>query len=943
MDINSPIDEIPDDKLKIIFFGSGKDITFVDRTGGKKTMQYKGIVNYLIESYEAGKGKKNLQSFCKETTCPDCSGTRLDKNIKAFKLHGKSLADILQINFTELNDLCKKIKTDASVKETAYLNKIIKETDYFNFLSCGHLSLYRASNSLSGGELQRVRICALLNSDVNGICYLLDEPSSGLHYSDIEKMAVLFNRIKAQGNTVIMVEHNKKMLQYCDYIVDIGPSGGKKGGEIMFSDILENVYKYDSLTANELSKKTNNAVQDLNLKRLKHESYLEFKNISFNNLKNISAKIPRNAFTVVCGVSGSGKSTFVRRAVYDTIASSPEKYGFEKIEYLAQASIHATNLSTVATILDLSTYIAQIFATASNLPKDFFMPNNSKGKCPCCRGKGYLYSEEDEPIGVCELCKGLGFSNEVLSVNIDGLNVYDYFNTNIDDLVSCVKNKKLKTFLEAGKFLGIGYLALSRNSKTLSKGELQRISLMKIIAKDVKNRLIILDEPSNGLHFKDSINLLYALRQIISNDNTVIAVEHNPEIIRNADYIIEFGGTGATGGHILFEGEPEFIKNTPTASMLEDCFVQKTSKKSEHKNSNIIISGQNEILQYAPYNIYFEQKNADYILNAAKKSINDFLSVAIPNNIMFSKLDKNITNSNTPIIITIDFLEKIKYPISIADALGISELLKKSAKTDNSNLIGQYIFDSNSTTGKCSLCGGTGKTMSVDENYFILNDNLTPECKKFLRNSTNYLLAVKDLKKTKTDITKSIDKMSSLEHKILFWGNEKKYSLNDEQNFHWRGIIPNFIDFHKYYSDKSAAEIFATRKEITCPYCKGKMLESEYQNLTSLGLYYFQWMSMPIETVLDRIECKNDYYSTQLYYRLEIAKKLRLGKYHLSDLLINIDCRNSEKVKFASLFLNRIYGIGLLIKNLDVLEKSDVNLINSFVKSMSNINTIWIA
>lgn len=940
IDINLPVDDIPEDKLNCILYGIDEEISFVDRIGGRKKLKYNGIANYLLESYKSGKGGSVLAGLISKEECPKCKGTRIDNQVSSFTFENKTIEDVLMFSLDELRDWGKGMRDKVTADARKYIDRLIRETDNFNKLSCGHLLLSRSSTTLSGGELQRIRVCALLNSNIKGICYLLDEPSSGLHYSDIEKLGELLRSICLLGNTVIMVEHNKKILQYCDHIVDMGPHGGRKGGTILFSDKIEQIGKYDTDTAKVILQSDELFYNDEEINEM--NEFLEFKNLSYNNLKNISVRFPKNAFTTVCGVSGSGKSTFVHWAVYDVLEKNPKQYGFDGIKYFSQNSRTGNSLSNVSTILKISSYIAGKYEKKSRKKSSCFMPGSSEGKCTCCAGKGYIYSEMNEPIGVCEQCGGVGFDDKTLTTQIDGLNIYDMYHISMEELKGIITDKKLKEIIDAGCQLGIGYLTLSRNSKTLSKGELQRVSLIHALIGEEKNQLIILDEPSKGLHSADSGKLICALKKIVSNGNTLLAVEHNPDLIRHSDYMIEFGGTGVNGGYLLFQGRPNEVENTPTALMLKD---HKTEARPQNGriSEDIIIRNSKKSIRYKPFRVYYELDNADILLETAKQSRDDFFAVAIPNNIMFSKKGDGMIQSDMPIVQTIDFNKKIDYKRSISETVGISELLKKVVSISDRTGIMKYVFNPESQTGKCITCGGTGKVPSIPIEYFVEKGEVSAACKKFLRNSTEFIPISKLLKKDNININQPLNMMSDEEQKILFWGYDKVYEIEGKPQY-WKGIVYNFIKHHKYYPKKTLETIYNFKDMITCPICKGNMLKSKYTLCNCCGISYKDWMTSSINEIIESFDDlkQNTVESNKLIYSLKLLKNFNLGNYKISDELISLDAISAEKVKLIALFLNKVYKMGIIINNYGLLDKKDKEFVEELAETWADTNTIWI-
>ncbi len=941
IDLCIPIEQLSPESEKALLYGLDSEITFMDRTGGRKCLSFDGIVPYLEAAYRGNKGGNAIAELFAEYVCCDCGGSRFDQSIRNFVFCGKTINSLMEMTLNELGVWCNEIRAKAPEKAFKYIDRIIKETNNFELLSCGHLVLSRYSNTLSGGELQRIRICALLNSDIHGLCYLLDEPSSGLHYSDIENLAILLKKICDIGNTVIMVEHNKKLLSYCDCIIDMGPSGGECGGNILFTAPISKLCNYDTDTTRiMLDKKV--SVLDKEVLDVKENEFLEFNNLTYNNLKNVSIKFPKRAFTVVCGVSGSGKSTFVKNAVFAAVDADPLAFGFEGVDYLGQSARVANIQSTVSSLIKIGDDIAKLFekASKSKIKKNSFLLGSKDGKCLCCGGKGRIYSDSDELIGVCDQCGGYGFTNHVLSIRVDGLNIYDFYNTNIEELGKNVNDLKIKKIAELSSELGVGYLNFARQSKTLSKGELQRVSLIQVLMGKGKNRLLILDEPSKGLHASDAINLVHALRDITKTGNTVLAVEHSPEMIKNADYIIEFGGTGSTGGHVLFQGRPEDISDTPTAKMLTGFNV---SGMEHHCNGDkdIIIEDMGNILRYKPYCLHYDQKHKEALIRAVKKSKDDFLSAAIPNNPMFSRLNRNIIESDTPIMRLIDFSEKAKYNISVSEALGIRHLLCEAVVSECSDNIARYIFDPSSSTGKCLTCRGTGKTMEVNKCFFMQDGELNASCKKFLKNSTDYVKFAKLMKKDGIDIVKNVRLMSEIEEKVLFWGADFFYDI-DGKSKRWEGIIPYFIQYHNYYPGRDADAAFKMRSETECPICRGARVKTKYVNYKCCGMTYKEWMSLPIGKIMEKIEYVENSDLKIVSERLTKLCSMGLSSLFLSDELISMDEISAAKIKIASLYYNRIYTMGVVINNIEVLDKTDIETIEKIIVDLTETNTVWI-
>lgn len=942
IDIKTPIENLSEVQKNVIFYGYDDKITFVDRVGGKKELVFKGISNYLVEAYSSGKGQKVLSGLIEEKICPSCNGSRMDWRLNAIKVRNKSFSDLLLLSLDELNKWFCSIDNMIDHERT-YVERIKSKLDNYAKVSCGHLSMNRSSNSLSGGELQRIRLCSLLNSKVSGICYLLDEPSSGLHYQDIDKLGNLLRELCDSGNTLIMVEHNLRLLEYCDYIIDMGPKGGKDGGNILFQTEIDKISDYSTSTALCLSNKKNEMKVVLpNLPKV--DDMIAFKNLNVNNLKNLSIDIPRKRFSTICGISGSGKSTLVKHVIYKQVSKSPELYGFKSVNYIGQDKTRTSNISTVGSLLKLNEYISKNFEKSGSLSRNNFMPGKTEGKCVHCKGKGILVSENEEMIGICEKCNGMGYSKETLSVLWCGLNIYQIFNMAFNELAEKIADTKIKKVTELAELLGIGYLTLKRSSNSLSKGEFQRVSLINALANNEKESLIILDEPSKGMHFSDTNKLLAAIRKVVENNNTVIAVEHNPNMIRNSDYVIELGGTGVTGGYLLYSGIPSDLKDTPTAEMIHEKESDLVRCKENLDSDDIVFEINAKELRFKPRNLYVVTENIAELIETAKKTREDYLSVAIPNNIFFSKSKQNMLDGNLPLITTIDFNENCSVVTTVGMILGFNTLLSEIVGNVVESDVLQYVFDSESPTGKCKKCQGTGSIYSIDEKFFFDEEDMTKECKKFLRNSTNFT-DVKNIikKKLRLDFGKKVIDMSEKEKVALVWGIDE--ILEDKgYEYNWEGLVSLFLRFHKYYPDDKAELIFKKKEQIKCPKCDGNRLQYLYQKETVLGLSYSEWYTLSISEIIRLVKWpkEKDVKISSLKKCLGILEEIGLGSIHFSDKVSLLQNSDIGKLKLVNELLNATYDAGIMITNLEMLLPNEQEIIVKLLEELSVNTTIWI-
>ena len=531
-----------------------------------------------------------LSRYRGKTTCPTCKGKRLRKETNYVKIADKSINDLVDLPLNELNDFFSNIKFNEYDQQIA--GRIIYEINsrlaFLLDVGLEYLSLNRASNTLSGGESQRINLATSLGSSLVGSMYVLDEPSIGLHSRDTEKFITILHRLRDLGNTVIVVEHDEDIMKAADYIIDIGPEAGTNGGEVVFEGTYDELMRADTLTAKYL-----NGVMEIEVpkKRLKSPNYLKIIGARENNLKNIDVKFPLNQLTVITGVSGSGKSTLMKDILTPAIQRNFEIFGnkigdfddlvgdirqLEGIELIDQNPIGKSSRSNPVTYVKAYDDIRNLFANqkASKVmgfqPKHFSF-NVDGGRCDTCKGEGTITIEMQFMADVdliCEDCHGERFKKEILEVKFEGKSISDILNLTIDnaiDFFATYNQTKIVEKLKPLQDVGLGYVKLGQSSNTLSGGEAQRIKLAFFLTKgETKNKtLFIFDEPSTGLHFHDIQKLIKALRALIDLGHSVFVIEHNMDIIKVADWVIDLGPEGGKkGGYLVAEGTPEeIIKN----------------------------------------------------------------------------------------------------------------------------------------------------------------------------------------------------------------------------------------------------------------------------------------------------------------------------------------------------------------------------------------------
>jgi excinuclease ABC subunit A len=531
-----------------------------------------------------------LARYRGKTICPDCKGTRLKKEAGFVKINGKSLQEIVLQPIAELRDYFLQLSLSEHDQKVAQrlLKEICNRLEFLCDVGLGYLTLNRLSSTLSGGESQRINLATSLGSGLVGSLYILDEPSIGLHSRDTEKLIEVLKKLKALGNTVVVVEHDEEIIRAADLIIDIGPFAGTLGGEIMFLGNHEQL-KNDtiSLTAKYLSGQEKIEIPSF---RRKWNNYIQLTGARENNLKNIDVKIPLNAMTVITGVSGSGKSSLVKQIIYPALAKRfgglEDKTGkhdrifgdihlLHQIEFVDQNPIGKSSRSNPVTYLKAYDEIRTLFADQQNakiqgLKPSHFSFNVDGGRCDECQGEGVIKVEMQfmaDVVLVCESCEGKRFKEDILDVTYNGKNIYEILEMTVDEAIEFFNKSKNSTEKKIVKRLkplqdvGLGYVHLGQSSSTLSGGESQRVKLASFLAKEKDEpTLFIFDEPTTGLHFHDIKTLLKSFNALLSRNHTLLIVEHNMEIIKSADWIIDLGPEGGDkGGYIVATGTPEEI------------------------------------------------------------------------------------------------------------------------------------------------------------------------------------------------------------------------------------------------------------------------------------------------------------------------------------------------------------------------------------------------
>ena len=603
--ITDAIESIPQEAMDMILYGGNEKFSVVSKVMGitkDYKIDFEGISNFIKNQYDNSDSasiKRWAKEFMDENDCPECEGTRLRKESLYFKLNGKNIGELVQMDVAELSEWFADLPNHLSEKQQVISTEILKEiTARLQFLldvGLNYLSLNRSSKSLSGGEAQRIRLATQIGSQLVGVLYILDEPSIGLHQRDNERLIKSLESLRDIGNSVIVVEHDKDMIERADYVIDIGPKAGRFGGQIISKGTPKELLKENTITAQYMSGKMQ--IEVPKSRREGNGKYIKLSGATGNNLKNVSIEIPLGKLVCVTGVSGSGKSTLINETLYPILnahffnaVKKPQPYkkieGLEHIDKVIdidQSPIGRTPRSNPATYTDVFSEIRTLFTQVPEAMIRGYKPgrfsfNVKGGRCENCEGSGVRTIEMSFLPDVyveCETCMGKRFNRETLEIRYKGKSISDVLNMTVDEAVDFFENipkiyRKVKTIQD----VGLGYITLGQQSTTLSGGEAQRIKLAtELSKKDTGNTFYILDEPTTGLHFEDIRVLMDVINKLVDKGNTVLIIEHNLDVVKLSDYIIDIGYEGGKGGgEVVAKGTPEEIvknKKSYTAQFLK--------------------------------------------------------------------------------------------------------------------------------------------------------------------------------------------------------------------------------------------------------------------------------------------------------------------------------------------------------------------------------------
>lgn len=594
--LSTPVKDIPKEVLKVLLYGDDVPVAVasVKYPGTEWNTKFEGIINFLQKQKDEGSEamRKWVEDFTIIKVCPECNGARLKKESLHFKLDNKNIAELAELNINALQAWFEGLENRLNEKQrviaTEVLKEIRKRIGFLLDVGLDYLHLNRPLRTLSGGEAQRIRLATQIGTQLVGVLYILDEPSIGLHARDNAKLIKALKDLRDLGNSVIVVEHDKEMMLESDYIIDIGPGAGRHGGTVVAEGIPQEFLKNNSTTARYL----NGILRINHLKERRKGSgeKIQLLGATGNNLKNVDLEIPLGTLTCITGVSGSGKSTLIHDTLFPILNqhffnSRTEPLSYKKMEGLKfvdkvievdQSPIGRTPRSNPATYTGVFTDIRDLF---SQMPESKirgyktgrFSFNVKGGRCETCEGAGLRLIEMEFLPDVyvpCETCKGKRYNRETLEVRFKGKSISDVLDMTVEEAVTFFENqprilRKIQTLSE----VGLGYISLGQHATTLSGGEAQRVKLATELSKrDTGKTLYILDEPTTGLHFQDISHLLDVLQKLVDKGNTVLVIEHNMDVIKSADYIVDLGPEGGGGGgRIIAKGTPEQVSKNPAS------------------------------------------------------------------------------------------------------------------------------------------------------------------------------------------------------------------------------------------------------------------------------------------------------------------------------------------------------------------------------------------
>ncbi|MCW5878080.1 MAG: excinuclease ABC subunit UvrA [Anaerolineales bacterium] len=545
-DNDKKLSDYTKEELELLLHGSGRKVNM-----GGFNATYEGILLKFNNSYIkrdlkalSERTQKQVAPYLHDGLCPSCNGARLNKSVLSCKINGYNIAELSAMEIGQLIEVIKGIKGDVA---KPLVDNLLERLQNVVGIGLEYLTLNRETDTLSGGESQRIKMVKHLSSSLIDVMYIFDEPSVGLHPRDVHRLNELLQKLRDKGNTVLVVEHDPQVIQIADHIVDVGPQAGSQGGEIVYEGSYSGLLKADTVTGKFLKK-------TLPIKEAFRQAkgQLKLSKVTVNNLKAVSVDIPVGVLTAVTGVAGSGKSSLINQAF---VESHPEAIVID------QSAVGANSRSNPATYTGIMDDVRKTFAKANNVNAGLFS-FNSKGACENCQGLGVVYTDLsffDVVKSPCEICGGKRFKDEVLAYKLNGKSIADVLEMTVSQALEHFEQPEITRKLQAMSDVGLTYLKLGQPLNTLSGGECQRIKLASELYKE--GSIYVMDEPTTGLHMSDTANLLAIMNRLVDSGNTVIVIEHNMDVVRNADWVIDMGPEGGSrGGQVMFEGTPAALQ-----------------------------------------------------------------------------------------------------------------------------------------------------------------------------------------------------------------------------------------------------------------------------------------------------------------------------------------------------------------------------------------------
>lgn len=817
IDINKPLEKYSNSEMDLLLFGTEKIIRFTDRNGGnngKKEMPFPGIIGALLDSYNRT-NNVNIEKIITDGICNVCKGSRYNKLALEYKLGDYNIADFLGMNINCLREVVSHLVTIYKDRIEGLTEELLTLLQELEMIGVSYLELDRPIKTLSGGELQRIKLARQISMKYEGNCYVIDEPSTGLHDSNIVELMKSIERLKVNGNTVVLIEHNPLVLAACDYLVELGPGGGCFGGSITATGTPREILQKETLTGKMLQKH----LCHLNSLESTETKMLKVYGVTVNNLKNIDIEIPLKSFVTVAGVSGSGKSSAINNALFNIVNEFLDtgnkknniviEENIEGIIKLDQSASVTNSRSNVGTLLGILDKIRMIF-TRLNQSQEMgfdissFSKNSKMGSCCLCGGTGAIV-DEDKIEYTCDSCNGTGYRPEILKVKYKGYSISEILDLTIDELFNIFDDDYINNILLTCQKVGLGYLSLSRKSPTLSKGEYQRIRLVVEICKPKTNNCIyILDEPSKGLHYSDVEKIIIILRNLVSDGNTVIAIEHNIDVITNSDYVLEFGPeSGAKGGKIVYSGPVKglYEKDTHTAQAIKGFEISMDNCKNKIIKDTIHV-------QAFEHEFYIDKSK----INVLKGSIGSGKTTILKKLIYANPLKRYIASISTQgKYYTRDIIaeknEGDVLPITRLICDDISSFDRNERVLETINLTGiveklfyeygfheqdicRSSFNFSKKAGKCVACSGSGRFMSYDFNLIFSDKECSKDLYKLLHERTRISRIAPLIKEDyKIDILKQYSDMSEDEESLFLFGDKNKtvYYAPKKKDYYWDG------------------------------------------------------------------------------------------------------------------------------------------------------------